>query len=173
MNRLTFLTFLTLLALLAGVAPAVKADKQKPFKWTGRCTVRCDDGTCRLVCESGIVLASDIGDARAKAEAKLRASVAADGHKVIEGTISVSISFSPQASGKYLCTSSPPEWRYFGQIWIRKSDGQGAYCTHHGTVKARTSEEAHSKAVRDITRWAKRYGLTPYAPVIFWTKRQG
>lgn len=68
------------------------ATHQKRFSWDGGCTVKCKDGKCEWVCDSGVVLAINERDAKWKAEAALRARASRKG-LVVEGSFRINIRF--------------------------------------------------------------------------------
>jgi hypothetical protein len=83
---------------LAGAGPAPGQEQSRPtkaapeakFKWDGTCTIKCDGGQCRFVCDSGVVAAVSARDARLKAEAALRAKASSQG-TIVEGSVKVTV----------------------------------------------------------------------------------
>lgn len=65
------------------------ADKKK-FSWEGSCEVKCSDGSCRVVCGSGVVYGNSEFEARLQAEASLRSQAGSQG-VVKEGSIKLTI----------------------------------------------------------------------------------
>lgn len=64
--------------------------RSQRFRWEGSCTVRCQGGQCRVVCESGVVYSDTVPGAKLEAEALLRAQASAQGI-VLEGSARVSV----------------------------------------------------------------------------------
>jgi hypothetical protein len=91
------LLFLTLGSLwspgLAAMPPehvlAPQANEKK-FTFSGKCQVRCQDNSCKVVCDAGAVYALDLPSAQLKAAAAFRAAAGREG-VVVEGTLSVDV----------------------------------------------------------------------------------
>jgi hypothetical protein len=82
----------------AGAGPAPGQEQSRPtkaapgakFKWDGACTIKCNDGQCKFICDSGVVAAVNAFDAKLKAEAALRAKASSQG-TIVEGSIKVTV----------------------------------------------------------------------------------
>jgi hypothetical protein len=64
---------------------------KKQFSWSGSCQIQCQGGKCETFCSSGVVWATNIGDAKLQAAADLKLAAQLQGGTIVHGTVSIKI----------------------------------------------------------------------------------